>query len=762
MTIDPHIFEDEVRRIARYRWPRAEYSGSAMVEGQERDGVFITDECIHLLECTTSRQKDKALFDLKKLHGLYNYYRKLHPQQAIKCWFITKDEPTADQRACRAEIKGAPPEIFNILSLSQFLSKLIESSEYLARRDAHKFGSAYDPKTGSTTNTPKYIDVGLRCSGKGEAITLNEAISTLLAGGKIVLLGEYGVGKSMTLREIYRALATKHRRGESSKFPVFVNLREHQGQHEPAEILERHARNIGFHQPSQLVRAWKAGYVILLLDGFDEVSSLGLQGAWRRLRDARNASMAGIRNLLRDSPQDCGIALAGREHFFDTDDERRRAIGQMDGWLELRLDEFTEKQIEKLVQQFGYRGEIPPWIPTRPLLLSTLFARGLSADASAALTVLTDPASGWDMLINEVCAREARIEQGISGDNIRTILESLATLARSRDSGLGPLRPEDIVAIFRQECGFLPADEALIVLQRLPGLGRDSTGGEDSRCFVDYEFADACRAGDLRRFALDPFNSPVGDKLSEAKIGIGLTGVAVACLALGKAGFNSGRLSAAIKASHKISKSGALPVDLLQVALMLNLPIEQNLIVSQILFDRFELVPGRSDMANVQFSDCYFGVLQIPPELTPVECPVFRTCLIQELEGRVSYRDMPNGHFLDCVIEAYETSTGGTSGTMDIKVPAGAQVLLSLLKKLFVQSLGGRKENALYRGLDEEHQGKVSSVLEIIKRHGLAKPSGRGGEPIWLPVRWNRSRAMAILDAPSTTPDPAMVEARKA
>lgn len=762
MNADPHDFENEVRRIARHRWPSAQYSGSTMFDGRERDGVFITEECIHLLECTTSRQRDKALSDLKKLHSLYTQYRRSHPQQAIKCWFVTKDEPTADQRECRSQIKGAQPEIFNIVSFGQFLSKLVDSHDYLTLRDAHKFGSIYDPQTGSTTSAPTYIDVGLRCAGKGEAVALQEVVSLIESGGRAVLLGEYGVGKSMTLREVYRRLATKHRKSRSAKFPVFINLREHQGQHEPAEIIERHARNIGFNQPSQLVRAWKAGYVYLLLDGFDEVSSLGLQGAWRRLRDARFASMAGIRNLVRDTPKGVGLALAGREHFFDTDDERRSAAGQMDDWMELRLDEFTEEQITKLVQQFGYRGEIPPWIPTRPLLLGTLFARGLSSDASAAMTVLTDPAAGWDMLLNEVCAREARIEQGISGENIRMILESLATLARTRDTGLGPLSPDDIISIFRRECGFEPTDEALIVLQRLPGLGRDSMGGEHTRCFVDSEFADACRAGDLARFSADPFNSPVGEKLSQTKIGIGLTGVAVACHQLSRKGFNSGRLTAAIRASEKFSGAGSIPADLLQVSLALSLPIEQGLIVPQVLLERFEVAPGRPDMGNIQFTDCYFGVLSLPPEVPPSECPVFRSCLIQEIEGRLSCYDVPTDRFVDCVIESFESSTGGTSGVIDLKIPLGAKVLLSILKKLFVQSLGGRKENALYRGLDGEHQSKVGSVLAILKRHGLAQPSGKGGEPIWLPVRWQRSRVMRMLEAPSASMDPAMVESRKA
>ena len=54
-------FEDEVRRIARLLWPSAEFGGASMEEGRERDGVFETEEFIHILECTTSRSKRKAV-----------------------------------------------------------------------------------------------------------------------------------------------------------------------------------------------------------------------------------------------------------------------------------------------------------------------------------------------------------------------------------------------------------------------------------------------------------------------------------------------------------------------------------------------------------------------------------------------------------------------------------------------------------------------------------------------------------------------------
>jgi len=762
MIEDPHEFEDEVRRIARFRWPSAENSGGEMIDGRERDGIFETDDCIHLLECTTSRAKAKALDDLKKLYSLFTKYQRSHTSKAIKCWFITRDEPTADQQSCKGVISGAPTGLFNVVSFATFRSKLIDSIEYLQLRSDHKFGSVYDPRNDSTQSPLPYIDVTIRSSGNtGTTFSINDLADTLDLGGRIALLGEYGIGKSMTLRQIFRTLATRHRSGKTDRFPIYINLREHQAQHEPAEILERHARNIGFQHPSQLVRAWKAGYAILLLDGFDEVSSLGLQGAWRKLRDARFASTAGLRRLVHESPTSCGIAIAGRENFFDTTDERKKALGQNGIWLDIRLDEFTEEQIKKLVEQFGYKGNIPPWLPCRPLLLSTLFAKGISDQATDSLNVLSDPATGWDMLLTEVCNREAKMEIGVSGENIRSILESLATLARTKETGLGPVFPQDIISLFEKECGYHPTDEALIVLQRLPGLGRDTTGGEESRCFVDKEFADACRAGDLVSYLKDPFGSETRDALSKTIICTGQTGIGIASLHLMKDNFNSGRMTASIKALLKLTSPGAIAADILQLALAMNLPLQHTMQISNLLFDRMELTANRPDITNVEFADCYFGILDIPVDISADSCPSFSRCLIQEVESRVSQADLPQNRFNDCVIESFMAPTGGTSGALDLHVAIGAQVLVSTLKKLFVQSLSGRKENALYRGMDSAHQSRVTPVLDLLKRHNLAEPTGKGGEPIWIPVRWQKSRVMAMLEAPSVSQDPVMQAARK-
>ncbi len=760
--MDPHDFEQEVRRLARLRWPQGAMGGAEMVADRERDGIFITEDCVHLVECTVSRAKAKAKQDLEKLFELCKKYRSSHQDHAVKCWFITLEEPTADQRACRKdkEFKGAPDYLFNIISFAQFQAALVDARSYLQLRSQHKFGSVYDPRTQNATCDVPYIEVGLRLANASKTITVDDLAQSLLQGKRFTLLGEYGIGKSMTLREIHRRLTALHAQNKTPQFPLYVNLSEHQGQREPAEMLERHARNIGFDPPSQLVRAWKAGYAVLLLDGFDEVSSAGLQGAWRRLREARNASMTGIRKLVTEGPGKCGIAIAGREHFFDSEDERRRAIGQTADWHEVRLDEFGERQIAALMMQFGVTVRVPGWFPTRPLLLSTLFAGSLRAGAQLDWAALSEPAKGWDFLLTEVTDREARIESGVTGQNIRCILEALATIARKKDSGLGPISTADIVGAFEAECGFSPTDEALIVLQRLPGLGRDSGIAEDARNFVDLDFADACRSGEVAKFCRDPYGV-YGQRLAETRVTLGEVGTALACQMLEATHFNAGRLLAAAQAMERLNDRGAIPSDLFQIAKEMRLATNTSIQVKEFSFDRIALDQEGLDLSPYRFSECIIECIELPPDVDGASCPTFDDCLIARVEGRAGQRDLPVGKFNQCEFGSFSESAMTTSAALDLPIPMGARVALTVLKKLFIQGVSGRKENALFRGLAPESRRKVPDVLAALSRHGFILKSARGGEPVWLPVRQTRDRVLRILASPSTVAEAVMAEVRE-
>lgn len=335
-------FEDEVRRIARLLWPIAEYGGAVMDDGRERDGVFISDEYVHLIECTVSRSKAKATEDGEKLARLYRKMQAKHPDKFVKGWFVTFQEPSAEQRT---EIQKHREKIVAV-SFDQFRSKLVDARTYLQARQSYPFGSVRDPETGSAHIQLDYVPLGiLDRSGKTHSVTqMGKALGT---GSRFVLLGDYGAGKSSTKRELFFSAARRFWTSKTLKFPILLNLRDHHGQSEPTEALERHARRVGFPDPSHLVRAWRAGYTILLLDGFDEIATAGWAGRTKKLKDLRFRSMELVRNFTRESADVAGIIIAGREHFFDSERELTAALGVSDRFTHLNLSEFTVEQVSE-------------------------------------------------------------------------------------------------------------------------------------------------------------------------------------------------------------------------------------------------------------------------------------------------------------------------------------------------------------------------------------------------------------------------------
>lgn len=129
---DDTQFENEVRRIARSRWPDAQYSGASFINGRERDGVFETEDVIHYVEATTSKRADKARSDTKKIFELMSLQQKSGSMKGAIGWFVTKDEPTADQRE---EVKKHGKQQIKALSFSQFQQALVDVSGYLSARE---------------------------------------------------------------------------------------------------------------------------------------------------------------------------------------------------------------------------------------------------------------------------------------------------------------------------------------------------------------------------------------------------------------------------------------------------------------------------------------------------------------------------------------------------------------------------------------------------------------------------------------------------
>lgn len=755
-------FENEVRRIARVKWPSAKYSGAAMLEGRERDGIFETEESINFVEATVSAGAGKAREDTKKLFRAISNHNKTGVLKIAIGWFVTKNEPTADQRK---EVQEHGKGQVKAVSFSQFQQSLVDVRGYFAARKTHFFGSVQSFNVGSRYPDIDFVDIGIQSIAHGRPFSLSDLVNGVLAGSHFAITGQYGAGKSMTLREIFLRLEDRYIKGGNSQFPVYINLREHSGQRDPVELLERHARNIGFDSPSSLIRAWRGGFVVLLIDGFDEIASLGVQGSWKKLRDLRMRALEGVRRLIRESTQ-CGVLVAGRVHYFEDDNELCQALG-LSNATTLAIDEFTAEQVKGFLARFPAitnNRKLPDWLPTRPLLLGYLAARGLLTaigDGSEEL----DAVEGWDYLLSRIYPREQDIETNLDGTTLRRILERIASIARMSEDGLGPISRRDLFAAFTEVCGYEPDEQGMLAIQRLPGLGI-FRAEDESRCFVDKELADVCAGAEFLAFLQNPFELAKKqlwlESMSACDRPLGKTGVELAYRRLGDAGQRRGFVSQAIAFLNGRTDLECLKGDIFGILIESNTPPDSPLAVVGLDFTGHDLrfSDDTVNLSAITFSNCLFDGIELSSSLDGQHLPYFKSCLIERIAGRVSINDLPSDRFSsDCEITAFDSTS--TSGAIrSAQISTGEKVLLITLKKLFIQSLSGRSESALYRGLDINERRYVPDILKLLARHTLSREYSRGDGVVWLPTRKALSRVKKLVAAPNECGESIVAEAR--
>ena len=755
--LNPGEFENEVRGVARAMWPDAKFQGATILDYRERDGLFVTEDSVHIVEATTSRAKAKAEKDGAKLRDAAVRANRQYPFKSVKGWFVTQDEPEADQRDVIKKL-NAP---IVALSLAQFRSLLVDAPAYLSARNAYPFGSARSP--GDQGIDPgKYVPLDMmQLHAPSKLWNVELMVERLVAGDTLVALGDFGAGKSMTLRECHNSLARLYARNEIPKFPLHLNLREHWGQTRPAEALTRHAEEVGFEHPAQLVRAWRSGYVVLILDGFDELASVNWLGRSDKLKEARRRAVQLVRTFVDQTPSGSGVLIAGREHYFDSEQERLDALGLPFGVPQLTLNDFNENQMRQYLESLGWQQSIPSWLPSRPLLLGYLASRHLleetmEVDGAAA------PHIGWDALLERVCNREADIQSALDGPTIRRIVERLATFARETETGLGPIAPESIYGAFRDVTGQLPDEGALVLLQRLPGLGGatrpapDEIEGPGNKWFIDESLADVARVGDVVSFAQSPYGVEVPLDASQWQTLLNPLGTALLAHRLASAGGSPSVFRVALDRAIELRWYG-LASDLLRAALTLTSEVDlRNVYISEAWIPHLELSDARQNLEGVEFQHCVIQTLSIEPTADIASVPRFVECNIGFVQGAASYDDLPTERFSSCDIESFAERTTTTTAILELPLPLSTRVGLTILKKLYVQRGTGRKENALYRGLDDNARRYVGDVIEQLVRQELMVQSRAGGEIIWLPVRGAAARVRAILAAPMRGKDPAL------
>jgi hypothetical protein len=136
-----------------------------------------------------------------------------------------------------------------------------------------------------------------------------------------------------------------------------------------------------------------------------------------------------------------------------------KALAITGQWTFLTLNDFTEQQVQTYLNKKGLKARVPSWLPKRPLLVGYLASRGFLEGIS------TSPESeqkgvGWDELLDHICERKvSQIEPGMSGSDLRHVIERLATKARKKSDRLGPLSHKELRDTFEELRGYGPEEK---------------------------------------------------------------------------------------------------------------------------------------------------------------------------------------------------------------------------------------------------------------------------------------------------------------
>lgn len=746
--IGPDEFESSVRHVARQLYRHGRATGSVLLDGRERDEIIDTGTELIIVEATTSKKLSKTEHDLKKSIDLVKSLRGAHRflDYNFRIILVTAEDPTASQSEhVKSSKSGCPKEI---ISFAELFSRLFDARHYIRVRGDHTFGSVRNPANELDYKVPAsdYIATALSREGDGETTNAAGLADRLQSGGRYVIYGDYGSGKSMTLRDVYFRMRDGFAAGKHLCCPVYLNLREHIAQNQPDEALYRHAEKVGFPNTHSLISAWRSGFVALFLDGFDELTPPQFASSISNLRQARRFAVELVRRFIEQTPPGAPVIVAGRESYFDSRDEARGALGYDRATQVFDLAGFSDADIGRFLKVQG--AHLPSWLPTRPLLLGYLANSGLlkSDDGLLALS----PSRGWDQILQRVCSREVSQVWGVGfeANDLRRFIEGLATRARKARDGKG-LEDSDLKSVFREVFGRDADEPANLLALRLPGLG-SVPGRPGAREFIDADFAEAAGSGDLNRFIDSPFDA--GSPLNGVQVALGSLGREMASTS---ASFTASKICIALSQSSRRLELATTSEDLISILMDWQVGYSgDDLTIAESNFDLIHIDP-ELDFSRVTFVRCIVGTLEIGRSIVAQNSsrfPRFHDCLIDKLFGATSEKDVPEGVLTGSTsVENYASFTPTNDAVMRSTLPSRVKVLLTILRKLFMQSGSGRQYSALKRGLPTDLVGYVDEIVALIKSEAYAEDVYVDRRTILVPIRSRSNDALAIINGPNTS-----------
>jgi hypothetical protein len=606
------------------------------------------------------------------------------------------------------------------------------------------FGSAINPLTG-VRDDRDYVPVSYLSEDLSKEIPLSDIGELLRGGSKVVLLGEYGTGKSRCSRELFSLLASTAT--SSNLYPLALDLRDFWGLRRAPELITRHIGDLGLDQSLQsaAIRALNADRAILLLDGFDELGSQAWSDDSEKLRAIRAKSLEGVRELLSRSKK--GVLVSGREHYFNNNEEMFSALGlSASSAVIVRCkSEFTEEEMREFFKRYvNEEIMMPDWLPRRPLVCQTI-ADMEEEDLDQMFGVGQDELSFFDHFISVLCQRDARISASFDAVTIERVLGRLARLTRTRPANVGPITLGDVQSAFESVVGQMPVEEASLMLQRLPALGRVKSESND-RQFIDSYILDGLRARDsgalfkmvdrsLEGLFSTSFVNPL-DELGQRLLGRDITLYPKNALEISKRAASGANKVLACDIVAGFLHTGQSHVNF------------EGLAINDGNFLKLDLT--KTSPQNLTLTETAFGTLVLSSSAP------YNTYIKDSVAERVVGVSSPTA--LPAWISNFEAdkfdSTESISRIRQIGLRPSHAILATIIRKTFFQKGTGRKEEALLRGLGEiGDKGMAPKIVNYLLSHDvLTKFKGNEGW-VYAPNRKLAGRMRRILYELQTSQD---------
>lgn len=742
MKITWQSLEDSVRSIASIKWLAS--ATPQHLAGVNFDAVVEpSSEELVLIEVTKRDDLSKIREDIVKINALR--LQKLSEGVLVRGYILIEDQPTTSM------VETGVINKVKVMSVGDFFNEFFQYDAYIRLRKIQPFGSALNPITGKP-DTVGYIPVRYQVDDDSETYDVTKISERIVNGDRIILIGDYGTGKSRCVQRVFDVLTTTARKPGKQVFAI--NLREHWGASSASEIVAGHLEELGLSGAiDNAMQIVSTGGAVLLLDGVDEVGAQVFGASRDNRKSVRRTALAGVRKLIEIAKG--GVLLTSRSHYFDSDDEMIEALGLSVGKAPVVIrcpEEFNDTETEQYLSQINLDVRAPAWLPRKPLVFQVLstMEKGIAAKL---LDADGGELSFWNRFVTAISEREARIHGSLQAEAVRQILVNLAEITRDSESFLGRLTVRNVREAYERATQDTPDQAGEQMLMRLCTLGRVAPSSPE-RQFVDNYIVDGLRAEALIRSIDTQDKSITNQRWKQPLSRLGWSLLHDSLVSLDRDGAYKATLALLTRGNNYQAYA-----EVLSTLLAIDGPLIDACGASLSDCDVYWLRVGQRRIINITIKSSYIRNLELLPEATDARSVLELTdCQILELFGVSSSDGLPIW-IHGSEIEKYD-SLSNANLIKRSELGAAHTLFLAVVHKIFFQPGAGRQENALLKGgFGQKFDHKLlSKILAILLREKLIEKHPGDAGPIYGPIRKHTKRMTAIKGQLALSGDPLWTE----